>query len=137
MACSSGLQRGAWRAYPLPARVRLLVRDQVFPSCRLFDSVRDAARVIAVRGGKVRSDRGARLPAMARASLVSHLEVVRGQHAEEVRRDAGSVELPGVVGGECRSAGRPWAWPWALPAMRGYQDRGTRQLRGMRAAERP
>jgi hypothetical protein len=137
MPCSSGLQRGAWQAYPSPARLPLLVRDQVFPSPRVFDSVRNAVRVMVVRGGKGRRDGRVMLPAMAAAPLVSHLEVVRRQYAEEVRRDAGSAELPGALGGEYQGAGRSWAWQRALPATRGYQDRGTRQRRGLRAAEPP
>lgn len=97
--------------------------------------MRNAARGIVVRGGKGWRERRAMLPATAKASLVSHLEVVREQYAEEANRGAGSVELPGALGAGYRGVGRSWAWRWALPATRGHEDCGTRQLRRLRAAE--
>jgi hypothetical protein len=49
---------------------------------------------IVVRAGKGSRDRGTMLPVAVKADLARHLEFVRRQHEQDLKRGAGWVELP-------------------------------------------
>jgi integrase len=53
-----------------------------------------AANQIVVRAGKGDRDRMTMLPGAVKADLARHLEFVRAQHATDLQRGAGWVELP-------------------------------------------
>lgn len=87
------------------------------------------ANEIIVRAGKGHKDRRTVLPACVKAPLASHLERVRAQHLEDLRRGAGWVELPDAIARKYPNAGREWGWQWVFPATRWYRDRTTGQIR--------
>jgi integrase len=69
------------------------------------------------------------LPAAVKEDLLRHLESVRRQYEQDLRRGAGWVELPGALMRKCPNAGREWGWQWVFPATRVYVDRMTGQRR--------
>jgi integron integrase len=87
------------------------------------------ANQIVVRAGKGSKDRVSMLPAAAKADLARHLEVVKEQHAADLRHGAGWVELPWALSRKYPNAGREWGWQWVFPATRLYVDRATGQRR--------
>jgi integron integrase len=98
--------------------------------CRLRVQDLDfGANQIVVRGGKGDKDRVTMLPAVAKQALIRHLESVRAQHQDDLRRGAGWVALPTALARRSPNAGREWAWQWVFPATRMYFDRETRQRR--------
>src|SRR5262245_54675231 len=103
---------------------------------RLLDCARlrvkdvDFARnQIIVRASKGDKDRATPLPAVVAAELPRHLDTVKRQHALDLLRGAGWVELPWALGRKYPNAGREWAWQWVFPATRLYVDRETGQRR--------
>jgi site-specific recombinase XerD len=84
---------------------------------------------IAVRRGKGDNDRVTMLPASVKRELAAHLDRVRVQHAEDLARGAGWVELPGSLARKLPSAGRDWAWQWIFPATRLYVERESGERR--------
>src|SRR3989475_2228866 len=103
---------------------------RVLECCRLrVQDVDFDANQIVVRGGKGDKDRVTVLPAIVKADLVSHLEAVRAQHAEDLAAGAGWVELPTALMRKYPNAGREWVWHWVFPATRMYRDRLTDQRR--------
>lgn len=84
---------------------------------------------IVVRAGKGDRDRVTMLPAPVKADLTRHLEFVRRQHEQDLKRGAGWVELPGALMRKYPNAGREWAWQWVFPATRVYVDQVTSQRR--------
>lgn len=84
---------------------------------------------IVVRAGKGDKDRVTMLPAAAKADLARHLDHVRRQYEQDLRRGAGWVELPGALMRKYPNAGREWGWQWVFPATRIYVDRVTGQRR--------
>jgi integron integrase len=87
------------------------------------------ANEIIVRAGKGHKDRRTMLPGCSRAPLARHLEQMRTQHLEDLRRGAGWVELPDAIARKYPNAGREWSWQWVFPATRWYRDRSTGQIR--------
>jgi integrase len=69
------------------------------------------------------------LPGMAALELARHIESARRQHAVDLRRGAGWVELPLALGRKYPQAGREIGWQWVFPATRTYVDRETGQRR--------
>jgi integron integrase len=69
-----------------------------------------AANQIVVRAGKGDRDRVTMLPAAVKTDLARHLELVKSQHAADLRRGAGWVELPWALARKYPNAGREWAW---------------------------
>jgi integrase len=68
---------------------------RVLECCRLRAQDVDLdANQIVVRGGKGDKDRVTMLPAVAKADLARHLEIVRVQHRDDLAVGAGWVELP-------------------------------------------
>jgi integron integrase len=86
-------------------------------------------RQLVVRAGKGDRDRATVLPDGLRVALVRHLERRRRLHDEDVRHDAGWVELPCALGRKLAGAGRQWCWQWVFPATRTYRDRETGEVR--------
>jgi integron integrase len=98
--------------------------------CRLRVKDVDFGRnQIAVRRGKGDNDRVTMLPASVKRELAAHLDRVRVQHAEDLARGAGWVELPGSLARKLPSAGRDWAWQWIFPATRLYVERESGERR--------
>ncbi len=75
---------------------------------------------ITIREGKGNKDRHALLPACLTEPLQAHLDTWRAEHAADVRRGAGWVELPNALGAKYPGAGRSWPWQWVFPATRTY-----------------
>jgi len=88
-----------------------------------------ASNQIVVRAGKGDRDRVTMLPAAVKADLARHLELVRRQYDQDLKRGAGWVELPGALMRKYPNAGREWGWQWVFPATRIYVDRSTGQRR--------
>jgi integron integrase len=88
-----------------------------------------ARRQITVRAGKGDKDRTTTLPTIIGVELARHLEAVKTQHALDLQRGAGWVELPWALARKYPNAGREWPWQWVFPATRYYTDRGTGQRR--------
>lgn len=88
-----------------------------------------AANEIVVRAGKGDKDRRTVLPHAVKRPLARHLEQVRAQHEEDLRRGAGWVALPAALSRKYPRAGRDWPWQWVFPATRHYRDTETGHLR--------
>jgi site-specific recombinase XerD len=71
-------------------------------------------REITVRDGKGRKDRVTVIPARLMRPLTEHLVRVRQQHAEDLGRGAGYVELPDALSRKYPNAAREWGWQWVL-----------------------
>ncbi len=84
---------------------------------------------IVVRAGKGDRDRVTMLPVAVKVGLARHLEFVKGQHVQDLRRGAGWVELPGALMQKYPTAGQEWGWQWVFPATRVYVDRVSGQRR--------
>jgi integron integrase len=98
--------------------------------CRLrVKDVDFAAHQIVVRAGKGDKDRVSLLPASCEEPLRRHLEAVQRQHAGDVARGAGWVELPDALARKYPAAGSQWGWQWVFPATRFYTDRETGERR--------
>jgi integron integrase len=84
---------------------------------------------ILVRAGKGDKDRYTTLPAAVREPLLRHLQVVKRQHQEDLRRGVGTVALPNALERKYPNAGKEWAWQWVFPATSHYTDRITGERR--------
>lgn len=80
---------------------------------------------IVVRAGKGNKDRYTMFPAATQNALRRHLEEVRRQHEEDLRRGLGSVALPDALARKYPNAHKEWAWQWAFPATSHYTDKAT------------
>lgn len=63
---------------------------------------------IVVRGGKGDKDRHTVLPAAVKEPLLRHLQAVRRQHEEDLRKGLGRVALPNALERKYPNAGREW-----------------------------
>jgi integron integrase len=98
--------------------------------CRLRVQDVDFARnQIVVRDGKGGKDRAVMLPAVVKQALTRHIVCVGEQHAADLRRGAGWVELPWALARKYPSAGRELGWQWVFPATRMYLEQATGQRR--------
>jgi integron integrase len=98
--------------------------------CRLRVADVDFGRhEIVVRRGKGGRDRRTMLASGIAQRLSEHLARVRAQHASDLARNAGWVELPDSLHRKYPNAGREWIWQWVFPATRHYRDRTTGQVR--------
>jgi integron integrase len=94
--------------------------------CRLrVQDVDIRRREMVVRSGKGNRDRVTLLPERTADRLAAHFEHVKRQHAEDLRRGFGSVELPDAIERKYPSAPWEWAWQWVFPATRFYKDAVT------------
>ncbi len=85
--------------------VRLRVKDVDF-----------TARQITVRDGKGGKDRVTMLPEALAESLVSHLAVVKAQHADDLAHGLGNVWLPDALARKYPGAVTSWGWQYVFPA---------------------
>jgi len=98
--------------------------------CRLRVKDIDFARnQIVVRAGKGDKDRYTVLPAAVKEPLLRHLQAVRRQHDEDLRKGLGRVALPNALDRKYPNAGKAWAWQWVFPATSHYTDRITGEKR--------
>jgi len=79
-----------------------------------------ARHQIAVRDGKGARDRVALLPAALAGPLRAQRDAAAAQHARDLARDRGWVELPTAIDRKYPNAGREPAWQWLFPATRTY-----------------
>jgi integron integrase len=86
-------------------------------------------RELTVRDGKGGKDRVTVLPEKMVKPLRNHLDAVRRQHADDLRANAGFVELPDALGRKYPSAARELGWQWVFPATRFYFHRDSGQRR--------
>jgi integron integrase len=94
-----------------------------------------STKQIVIRSGKGARDRVTMLPAAATPDLLRHLESTRRQHAHDLRRGAGWVEMPDALARKYPNTGRAWGWQWVFPATRFYVDSVTGQRRRHRLHE--
>lgn len=73
---------------------------------------------VTVRDGKGEKDRRTILPRPLAEPLQRHLERVRLLHEQDLRDGRGGVYLPYALDRKYPSAGREWAWQYALPSGR-------------------
>ena len=80
---------------------------------------------ITVRAAKGGQSRVTMLPSALRGALRLHLRAVKAQHEADLRRGAGSVELPAALATKYPRAPWEWGWQWVFPATRHYVARVT------------
>ena len=73
-------------------------------------------RQITVRGGKGDKDRVTMVPESLVGQLATHLETLRGRHAQDVAAGYAGVWLPEGLAVKSPGAAREWAWQWVFPA---------------------
>jgi integrase len=71
---------------------------------------------ILVRDGKGQKDRHTMLPAAVQEALGRHLEQLRAEHQEHLRRGNAAVHLPDALARKYPNAPTDWAWQWIFPA---------------------
>jgi integron integrase len=99
---------------------------RVMECCRLRVKGIDFARnQIVVRAGKGDKDRYTMLPAVVKQPLWRHLQAVKRQHEDDLRRGVGRVALPNALERKYPNASKEWAWQWVFPATSHYIDRLT------------
>jgi len=84
---------------------------------------------IVVRAGKGNKDRYTMLPAAAVEPLRKHLQDVKRQHEEDLRRGLGRVALPDALARKYPNAAKEWGWQWVFPATSHCIDRATGERR--------
>jgi len=84
---------------------------------------------ILVRAGKGDKDRHTMLPTAIRQPLLRHLEMVKRQHDQDLKRNLGRVALPNALEKKYPNAGREWGWQWIFPATSHFADRVTGERR--------
>jgi integron integrase len=103
---------------------------RVMECCRLRVKDIDFARnQVVVRGGKGDKDRYTMLPAAVKEPLLRHLQAVKRQHEDDLKRGLGRVSLPNALERKYPNAGRSWGWQWVFPASSHYTDRVTGERR--------
>lgn len=103
---------------------------RVLESCRIrVKDIDFEHHEIIVRDGKGEKDRITMLPEKLVNPLKSHLQRTRRQHAADLRRGAGFVELPYALRRKYPRAARAWGWQWVFPATRTYTDPETGERR--------
>ena len=103
---------------------------RLMEGCRLRVKDIDFSRnQVVVRGGKGDKDRYTVLPAAVKEPLLRHLQAVKRQHEEDLRKGLGRVALPNALERKYPNAGTAWAWQWVFPATSHYADRRTGERR--------
>lgn len=69
------------------------------------------------------------LPAAVRRSLWKHLQAVKRQHEDDLKKGLGRVALPHALERKYPNAGKEWAWQWVFPATTHFIDRITGEKR--------
>ena len=88
-----------------------------------------ARNQIVVRAGKGNKDRYTMLPTTVTEPLRQHLQAVKRQHEEDLKRGLGRVALPDALERKYPNAGKEWGWQWVFPATSHYVDRLTGEKR--------
>ena len=84
---------------------------------------------IVVRAGKGNKDRFTSLPSSVSPAIRLHLERVREQHADDLSKGLGRVELPDALSRKYPNAPKEWGWQWVFPATSHYTDSLTGERR--------
>ena len=69
------------------------------------------------------------LPRTLKDPLRRHLETVRLQHAQDIARGDGAVELPDAIARKYPHAAKEWGWQWVFPASRIFADPASGERR--------
>ncbi len=109
--CSHPCAMGDNHSRPSPLGRRLRVKDLDLEP-----------REVTVRDGMGAKDRVTILPAKVIGPLATHLERMRLQHENDLRRGMGSVELPTALERKDPKVAWEWGWQWVFPATRFYPD---------------
>jgi integron integrase len=88
-----------------------------------------AQNQILVRSGKGDKDRHTTLPAVVKAPLLRHLDLVRRQHENDIAKGVGRVALPDALERKYPNAGKEWGWQWVFPATSHFTDAITGEKR--------
>ena len=86
---------------------------------------------LTVRRGKGAKDRVTMLPRVVERDLRAHLEGVKVQHLEDVRRGV-AVPLPEALERKAKGMALAWPWWWVFPAGRRYVPPGRARAREWR-----
>jgi integron integrase len=86
-------------------------------------------RQLIVRSGKGNKDRVTMLPEVIVEPLQRHLDVVRAQHAQAMKRGHGGVELPYALEKKYPAAPFEWGWQYVFPAKSASRDPRTGSVR--------
>ena len=98
--------------------------------CRLrVKDVDFSGNQVVVRAGKGDKDRYTMLPGAVKEPLQRHLQIVKRQHEEDLKRGLGRVALPNALERKYVNAGKEWGWQWVFPATGHYTDRVTGEKR--------
>lgn len=98
--------------------------------CRLRVKDIDFSRnQIVVRAGKGDKDRHTMLPLAVKEPLLRHLQGIKRQHDEDLRRGLGRVALPNALERKYQNAGKEWDWQWVFSATSHYTDPTTGETR--------
>jgi integron integrase len=98
--------------------------------CRLRVKDIDFSRnQIVVRAGKGDKDRYTMLPLAVAEPLRVHLEAVKRQHQDDLKKGLGRVALPNALERKYPNASKEWGWQWVCPASSHYSDRITGEKR--------
>jgi integron integrase len=84
---------------------------------------------LVVRAAKGGHERRTVLPRSLRSAIADQVARVRAQHAQDVKRGRGWVELPRALGDKYPNAGRDAAWQWLFPASRHHKHEPSGQHR--------
>lgn len=84
---------------------------------------------IRVFSGKGEKDRMLMLPEMCRDALRRQMETLALLHKEDLKNNAGWVELGGRLSVKYPNAGRELKWQWVFPASRTYVHESTGEIR--------
>ena len=122
---------GAMDGVPrLMARLLYGAGLRLLECCRLrIKDIDFGRRQIVVRCGKGAKDRATLLPRAVEVELRSQIAQSLAQHAKDLERGAGWVELDGAIARKYPNAGRQPSWQWVFPATRVYLHRQTGQRR--------
>jgi integron integrase len=75
-----------------------------------------ARNQIVVRAGKGNKDRYTILPTLMMEPLRKHLQAVKQQHEEDLKKGLGCVALPDALQRKYPNAAKEWGWQWVFPA---------------------
>ncbi len=79
-------------------------------------------REILVRQGKGQKDRVTMLPSVAKVPLLTHLDLIRRQHHDDLAHGFGRVVLPFAIERKHVKAATDWRWQFVFPAARICRD---------------
>lgn len=86
-------------------------------------------RQLLLHDTKGRRDRAAMVPKRLREPISKRIERVRALHASDIRRGAGTVEVPEALARKYPGAATHIGWQWLFPATRPYRHRETGEIR--------